>query len=124
MKIIGHRGAKGLAPENTLAAYQKGLAHQVDEMEFDVRVTKDMTPVLHHDKHIHTPGGQRYRIDQTNYEILKEHKPDLLTLQELLKQKADVLLCIEVKPGEPLPPIHKVIQASSHSHLQLASKSQ
>ena len=124
MKIIGHRGAKGLAPENTLAAYRKGLAHHVDEMEFDVRVTKDKIPVLHHDKHIHTPDGQRVRIDQTDYEDLKDHKPDLLTLQELLKQQDDVLLCLEVKPGELLPPIQKAIQASTHSRLQIASKSQ
>jgi glycerophosphoryl diester phosphodiesterase len=50
MKIIGHRGARGEAPENTLAsfvhAYQQGIRH----FELDVRLSKDGKLVVIHDK--------------------------------------------------------------------------
>jgi glycerophosphoryl diester phosphodiesterase len=45
VKIIGHRGARGLAPENTLAAFAKAIELEVDGVEFDVRVTKDKIPL-------------------------------------------------------------------------------
>ena len=46
MKIIGHRGAAGLAPEKHLKApLRTALRYRVDEIEVDVRVTKDDVPV-------------------------------------------------------------------------------
>lgn len=45
----GHRGARGLAPENTLAAFEKALALGVDTLELDVGVTKDGVVVVGHD---------------------------------------------------------------------------
>jgi len=56
MKIIGHRGAKGLAPENTLASMQAALDNNVDAIEFDVRVTRDNVPVINHNPDIKPPG--------------------------------------------------------------------
>ncbi|KAA3622583.1 MAG: glycerophosphodiester phosphodiesterase, partial [Bacteroidetes bacterium] len=38
---ISHRGAAALAPENTLAAVEKGLAYNPDRIEIDVQQTKD-----------------------------------------------------------------------------------
>lgn len=49
MEIIGHRGAKGLAPENSILALKKGMAAGVDMLEVDVRV-KDGELVLSHDE--------------------------------------------------------------------------
>lgn len=49
MQIIGHRGARGLAPMNTKASIKAALAAGVDWVEFDVRLTKDGTVVLAHD---------------------------------------------------------------------------
>lgn len=48
MKIIGHRGARGLAPENTVKAIKRGLANHVDMIEIDLRVHKGHI-VLSHD---------------------------------------------------------------------------
>ncbi len=48
MKIIGHRGARGLAPENSLKAIQRALTYDVDMIEVDVRVQGDEL-VLSHD---------------------------------------------------------------------------
>ncbi|WP_457637682.1 glycerophosphodiester phosphodiesterase [Oceanithermus sp.] len=47
--IIAHRGARSLAPENTLAAAQKGLEAGADLWETDVGVTADGVLILFHD---------------------------------------------------------------------------
>jgi glycerophosphoryl diester phosphodiesterase len=47
---IAHRGARSLAPENTLAALQKAWEIGADGIEVDVRVSADGRLVIHHDK--------------------------------------------------------------------------
>jgi glycerophosphoryl diester phosphodiesterase len=47
--IIGHRGASGLAPENTLASFRKAFELGTKWVEFDVRLCRDATPVICHD---------------------------------------------------------------------------
>jgi len=50
--IEGHRGARGLAPENTLAAFRRALAIGVTTIETDVGVTKDLVPVISHNPNL------------------------------------------------------------------------
>jgi glycerophosphoryl diester phosphodiesterase len=47
--LQGHRGARGLFPENTLAGFSAALAIGVDSFELDVAVTADGVPVVSHD---------------------------------------------------------------------------
>ncbi len=47
--VIGHRGAAGLRPENTLAAFSKALDIGVDAIELDVHLSSDLIPVVYHD---------------------------------------------------------------------------
>ena len=47
--LQGHRGARGLLPENTLPAFQKALDLGVDTIECDMAITKDGVVVIHHD---------------------------------------------------------------------------
>lgn len=47
--LQGHRGARGLAPENTLAAFRAALAIGVTTLETDLAVTRDGVLVLSHD---------------------------------------------------------------------------
>jgi glycerophosphoryl diester phosphodiesterase len=47
--VIGHRGAAGLAPENTLAAFSKALEIGVDGVELDVQLSADGIAVVYHD---------------------------------------------------------------------------
>lgn len=48
-QIVGHRGAAGLAPENTLAAFQVAIDLNVDGIEFDVQRSVDDHLVVIHD---------------------------------------------------------------------------
>ena len=49
LDVQGHRGARGLAPENTLPAFEKALALGVSTLEMDVNVTSDGVMVVGHD---------------------------------------------------------------------------
>ena len=49
VRIIGHRGARGLFPENTIAGFERALELGVDMVEIDVQVTADGVPVVVHD---------------------------------------------------------------------------
>jgi glycerophosphoryl diester phosphodiesterase len=111
MKIIGHRGARGLAHENTLASLQAALDCHVDEIEVDVRVTHDGKTVLCHDRMFYGPDGS-YNIHASTYDELRRHVPDITLLSEALAFTADkAVLQIEVKLGEPVLPIIKEITA-------------
>src|SRR5690606_22144044 len=50
--LSAHRGASGIRPENTLAAFRVALAQGADILESDVHVTADGVPVLSHDPYI------------------------------------------------------------------------
>jgi glycerophosphoryl diester phosphodiesterase len=47
--LQGHRGARGLAPENTLAAFATGLSLGMTTLELDTGITKDGVVVIAHD---------------------------------------------------------------------------
>src|SRR5438477_10860314 len=48
--VFAHRGGSGLAPENTLAAFDNGLALGADGVELDVHLSRDGRVVVHHDR--------------------------------------------------------------------------
>jgi len=48
----GHRGARGLLPENTLPAFERALALGVSTLELDVGVTRDRVVVVAHDPYV------------------------------------------------------------------------
>jgi glycerophosphoryl diester phosphodiesterase len=47
--VFAHRGGAGLAPENTMAAFEHGLALGADGIELDVHASRDGVVVVHHD---------------------------------------------------------------------------
>jgi glycerophosphoryl diester phosphodiesterase len=57
--LQGHRGARGLAPENTLPAFAAALTLGVDTLEFDVGVTRDGHIVIAHDRRLSPDIAQR-----------------------------------------------------------------
>jgi glycerophosphoryl diester phosphodiesterase len=48
--VFAHRGGGALAPENTLAAFDRGLAAGADGLELDVHLSRDGVVVVHHDR--------------------------------------------------------------------------
>lgn len=116
MIIIGHRGAKGLAPENTLTALLKGIEHGVDELEFDVRVTSDGIPVLAHNAELHDASGTGLEVAETPYKTLLRHSPDLTRFDAVFDAvSTQAALYIEIKRDAALQPIAKVLYAQLES---------
>ena len=108
---VGHRGAKGLAPENTMAAFKRGHSLGVDVVETDVHLTRDGEIVLIHDHTLdRTTDGKGLVKDHTLAELRAldagrwfnpafagERIP---TLAELLDwAKSSVAVAIEIKNG-------------------------
>src|SRR6266581_2955856 len=48
--VFAHRGGGALAPENTIAAFENGLALGADGLELDVHLSRDGVVVVHHDR--------------------------------------------------------------------------
>ena len=66
LDIQGHRGARGLAPENTMAAFQTAVDLGVTTLELDVVMTRDGVFAVHHDLQLNpklctSPGGEPVR---------------------------------------------------------------
>lgn len=99
---IGHRGAAGHAPENTLAAIQKGIALGVDFVEIDVRRTADGALVILHDATVNRTTDGKGRLNRLYLQDVEkldagdgEHIP---TLAEVLKVAAGKTgLMVELK---------------------------
>lgn len=49
-RVFAHRGGSALAPENTIAAFDNGLALGADGLELDVHLSRDGAVVVHHDR--------------------------------------------------------------------------
>jgi len=75
---IAHRGARSLAPENTLAAAKKGLECGADLWECDVNLTADGIPVILHDDTL-----KRTSNAMTVFPARKPWKVNSFTLEEL-----------------------------------------
>jgi glycerophosphoryl diester phosphodiesterase len=78
--LQGHRGARGLAPENTIPAFETALKIGVTTLELDTGMTKDDVLVVSHDSYLnpeHTRGPDG--------KFLKEQGPAIrsLTFDEL-----------------------------------------
>lgn len=102
--IIGHRGAKGMAPENTLRAFEIGCQY-ADGVECDIHLTKDKKLVVIHDDNIQrTSNGNGMVRDLTLEELKKfdfgygQKIPLLEEVFELVKNKKKKLV-VEIKGG-------------------------
>ncbi len=104
IKIIGHRGAAGLEPENTLRSFKKSLALGVDEIELDVLESRDgQIVVIHDDKLDRTTNGHG---NVKNFTLAKlknlnagkgEKIPTLKEVFDLLKKYPKAIVNVEIK---------------------------
>lgn len=91
MKIIGHRGARARAPENTLPGIEMGMAC-ADLVEVDVRLSADGIPVVIHDP----------TVDRTTDGTGEVNKFTVRDLQAL-----------DAGGGETIPTLSQVLEAVS-----------
>ncbi len=83
--IIGHRGASGNAPENTLKSFAEAISDGANAVELDVRSTKDgKLVVFHNEKLDKLTGAKGYVKDFTLHEI-KEPGTESAVIDEIKK---------------------------------------
>ncbi|HEX9712227.1 MAG TPA: glycerophosphodiester phosphodiesterase family protein [Actinomycetota bacterium] len=110
MRVIGHRGAAAVAPENTLASFARAIEAGVRAVECDARLTLDGAVVLMHDDDVSRTTNASGRISEMTLEQVRAldaaagwelwrgaglQVPTLGELLELIDGRAD--LVIELK---------------------------
>jgi glycerophosphoryl diester phosphodiesterase len=112
--VIAHRGFSGAAPENTLAAFRKGIEIGSDLIELDVHLSRDGEIVVIHDETLERTTNGKGRVADYTLNALKKldagssFAPQFAgekipTLKEVLDlAKGRVLINIEIKnPTHP-----------------------
>src|SRR3954468_9949278 len=108
IKIFGHRGAAGLAFENTLQSIQRGLDEGVDGIEIDVWKTTDNELVVFHDAYLdrltERSGLIRYLSSKDILNTKLKNGDSIPTLLEVIQliNKSNAQLLVEVKAEEAL----------------------
>ena len=125
MKIIGHRGAAGLALENTIASVKTALKNGVDGVEFDVHQTKDGVLVVHHDPDLKRLAGTSKRIARSTYDelttIVLKDGSNIPTLQAVLAVLDDTSAVIEIKQKGIAEAVLKAAEAHAHGPIIITS---
>jgi len=112
-KVIAHRGFSGIAPENTLVAFQKAIDHDFEYFELDIHKTKDDSLVVIHDASVNrtSSNNMKGKVADMTYEDLSkvrvgysskfgdEFKDEKIpTLREALAlAKGRIKICVEIK---------------------------
>ena len=116
--VFAHRGGAGLAPENTIPAFDLGASLGVDGLEFDVHLSRDGVPVIIHDPTVdRTTNGTGavadltaaqlasldagYRFEQGGEFPWRGRGGGVPALADLLARYAGVAFIIELKTGDP-----------------------
>ncbi len=112
--IVGHKGAAGYAPENTLTSFREAIEIGCDRTELDVRLTKDNQLVVIHDREVSklTDGtGLVSEMSLTELKKLRcsggEHIPTLQEVVDICRNKID--LQVELKAAGTPQPVNELI---------------
>lgn len=91
--LQGHRGARGLAPENTLAGFRVALSVGVHTLELDLAMTADDIPVVTHDLRLHP--------DLVRQADGRWVAPDGPAVRELTREQLAAYDVGRLRPGSP-----------------------
>lgn len=101
-KVVAHRGFhKEGVKENTLAAFDRCVEANIWGIELDVRWTKDLVPVVHHDSNTFRVFKKDYEISLITFEELRKKVPEIPTVSEVVERyKKKIHFMIELKNDE------------------------
>jgi glycerophosphoryl diester phosphodiesterase len=139
--VVGHRGASGAAPENTLASLDLAVAQGAEALEFDVRLSADGVPVLLHDPLLDRttdrtgPARERTSAELAAVDAGFRFTPDggasfpwrgrgcgVPTLREVLERYPPTPILLELKAVEAAEPVRRLVQElEAEEHLIVAS---
>lgn len=115
MLKIGHRGARGHEPENTLLGFQKAIELDVDCIELDVHLSADGELMVIHDETIDRTTNGKGAVNQFSlpelkrFQIEKDQRiPTLTEVLNLIDQKCDIN--IELKSFETADKVVDLIE--------------
>src|SRR3990167_6132033 len=105
---IGHRGAKGYEPENTLISFQKAIDLKVDGIELDVHLSLDGEIMVIHDETIdRTTPNIGFVKNNTSSDLKELGIPTLIEVLDLTNQKC--FINIELKGIGTAKPVVDII---------------
>ena len=52
LDVQGHRGARGLFPENTIEGFRRTIELGISTLELDIVITEDLIPIVYHDFYV------------------------------------------------------------------------
>lgn len=96
MLKIGHRGAAGHAPENTLASVEKAIAFGVDVVEIDVRRSLDGHLMVMHDARVDRTTGRHGYVDELRRDEM-HGVPTLTDVVETVNGRAHIMIELKVR---------------------------
>ena len=115
MLKIGHRGAKGHSPENTLISFQKAIDLQVDGIELDVNLSADGELIVIHDQTIGRTTNGKGLVNELSLPELKAFRienefeiPTLIEVLDLIDRKCFVN--IEIKTYQATEKVVELIE--------------
>ena len=107
---IGHRGAAGYEPENTLVSFQKAIEMGVDGIELDVHLSNDGKIMVIHDETIDRTTNVKGMVNELSCAELKKYGiPTLLQVLELVNRNCFVN--IELKGNGTTKPVIELIES-------------
>lgn len=130
--VFGHRGASGLAPENTLASFAKAVELGVHGVELDVHASADGEAVVIHDERVDRTTNGRGLVRELALDALRQldagNGERIPTLAEVLQAlPAHIVVNVELKSAGSAEPTAQAlanarqdILVSSFDHMTLA----
>ena len=103
IEVTAHRGYSGKYPENTLLAFNKAIESNADEIELDVRLSKDNKVIVIHDSNLNRVANINKFVSNMKYDDIKKidvgdnEKIPLLDDVLRLIQDKDIKINIELK---------------------------
>jgi len=97
--LIAHRGLTDPSQftENTLATFERAQRIPIQGLEFDLRWTKDMEPVVFHDESLKRICGSNLKVHELSFRELRSQFPLIPHFEEVLKISKCPTLMIELK---------------------------